>query len=680
MSNRLPVTQRDHLLNDNGPYRSIVVDGSSTSTDTADGSWNKPYLTIQEGLDALPDPAVDALHSRIGTAIHIIGGEYDESPVFSGEGIFYLVPHGVVVLIGPAAAPRNFTYSATGGGFLNALLVQSASTDNLVVSGNFIVTDGAGGFNVDVDLKGVNITGDLDFTTLAGVGSTEFTDLKVGGSFTGPTTFVGVASRCQFFGPINILRFDGAAGCIFSGDVTVAVAGTKLFHDCAFSGTNTFTGPVGSLRFDAMSDYTFTALSWVAAGGVVKEIIGGPAPSAATAPFAPNVVVVDFGAAPAGDGTWETPYETLQAAFDAKPAQGTDATVDAYGWNILLMPGNLTASATFTGEGTVTLTSLGRVVIDGNLNFVFDGNTDFNNNVVFNGGWAGGPADFSGLVITGNVDFDNPGFTFDGSLSMKATKVDGTITTFGWEGTLALFCESSFVGGTVTHGGAGIVTLEGLDTTFNGSISLTSIPKVVNCLFQNSVTVTDVLDVPLVNCEFAPGAFTFTGATGDLLMDAATHFSFSNSGWFTAAIGKIALTDQPYHHLTFTTASLAFGIWEDNDIPIEASNILILGVEVTRIAGTAASVSVTLWNDAVADPFTTYQTGLIGDEFSGVILAAGGLTYGPRMEGTSPIAFAATYHDYKNADDLHIRVLNTDGALSGTFKVQLKYMVLGVYP
>tara|TARA_Y100000310_G_scaffold31417_1_gene29795 strand:+ start:1060 stop:4266 length:3207 start_codon:yes stop_codon:yes gene_type:complete len=537
MSHRLPEAKRDHLLNDKGPYLSLVVDKNSTSSETPDGSWDKPYIQIQDALDALPAVGVNDDHDAVGTTIHVMGGVYG-TPSFSGEGTFILVSHGVVRLNG------LLTYTATGNTNNNNYMVLHGSTEGAFELNNGVtLDDGGGGFDVTCVLTNVITGSDVQTAGgMAGSGFFEFYGCTLNGNV---LTNAEVACRNTTFGgtltadtfsqtqtPISHCRFDGSI------TLSVATPTDTHFADCFFStnGLKSFTGPVGSARLDGASEFSFDGNGWSLDGGNTKVTIGGGGGGGGDPSATGRMVVVDASTLPGGDGSWETPYDTIQAALTAKPAHGVDPDVDLYGYRVLILAGAYGESPTFTGEGIVHLLSLGQVVIT-SLTVNFDGNTDDNNNFYLSGlGGGSGRADHSGMVFTGPVTIDNPTFSFDAQFSAQNVLFQAEIDTFGWEGTLEIAFRHCFVD-TLTHSGFGTIEMAAWDTHFGGALDISNIHHARTCEFSAPIRVSGTAE--LQNCRLKS---SYSLDTGVFEVCDYTHYWFQEGGWSLVSGATLEIT------------------------------------------------------------------------------------------------------------------------------------------
>ena len=515
MSHRLPIVKRDHLLNDKGPYRTIVVDKASTTAEPADGSWDKPYTTIQAGLDALPTPGGDPEHGRIGTAIHIMGGEYDEDPKFSGSGIVILVPHGIVKLVGPALATRDFTYSITGGD-PSILFIQSPSTDGFTVSGNLILT---GGFGLDIDATGLLLEGNLDTSAMTGACRIELENSKLDGAISGsPTTDIGVLKNTEVSGVIVANKIDVAQGCVFKDDITVTAAGFRPFSDCAFEGPgSTFTGPMASLNIDAICDYSFVANGWVTGGPVVKFVVGGGGGSAGPHDLLKTVMVDAGYTGTIKDGTHQHPFPTIQEALDSFPAP-TPATHEALGGVMILVEGGIyDEDLVLPSAGLVLLAAVGGQVqlgLSGAFGLPAGPPRNVTRAVTAPPLTAYNLTVFAGLtrtswLISGNLELNDGAVPnvqhliarnvtvmgdFDASTAVaSAVNVDAEDCSF-YGPTLiegGLLTRNSSFGGNVTVSGAvgGSGELRAWVTQFGGNVEILDQSEVVECRFAGTYTV-----------------------------------------------------------------------------------------------------------------------------------------------------------------------------------------------
>jgi len=294
MSQRLPLAQRDHLLNDQGPYRVIVVDQNSPSSEPADGSWSKPYKTIQAALNAIPTPVPNTVETFYGTTILIGSGFYDEDLTIPATGIIVLVATGIVAIgksqlmvttgvPGPVSL-RNIvrvagTSPMTIAPFGNVLLMQTMGRGQFYVSGDIRLEDALQGNQQTLSLIGVHVSGSViaDTNVLAPV-LASFYDSYVLGAVRVEGE-VQQIHNCQFEGNFIVSPGDSGSGDIWNmirttvgGDLTIN--SYRRIEDCTIAGNvavttdpgsgfwiartdlhGTFSGPVNSFRPDPVTEY-----------------------------------------------------------------------------------------------------------------------------------------------------------------------------------------------------------------------------------------------------------------------------------------------------------------------------------------------------------------------------------------------------------------------------------------
>lgn len=125
--------------------------------------------------------------------------------------------------------------------------------------------------------------------------------------------------------------------------------------------------------------------------------------------------------------------------------------------------------------------------------------------------------------------------------------------------------------------------------------------------------------------------------------------------------------------VTVTSAEIAASGSENISTLIDSSDIVILGVQLTRTAGASTSVTVTLYSD---DGFGTAMDVMFGaDGFAQTIGADP--VYGPHYEfGGNTTRAARFYHDDDLSSELHVKIDNNDGVEVGTFEMVVNYMSL----
>lgn len=295
MSNRLPLAQRDHLLNDKGPYRVMVVDQNSPSAETPDGSWDKPYKTIQAALNAIPTPVPNTVETFYGTTILIGTGYYDEDLNLPATGNIFLVAKGTVALgksslmttigvPGPVSLRSIVRVAGTSpmtlAPFGNIFSMQTLGRGQFYVSGDIRVEDAFQGNNQTLSLSGVHVAGSViaDSNVLAPVLATFYDCIVLGsvqvegevqqihdcqfeGNFivspgNGGTGDIWNMVRTRVGGNLTISKYRQIVDCTIAGNVTLT--GTDPGEGNWISRTDmhgTFSGPANSYRPDPMTEY-----------------------------------------------------------------------------------------------------------------------------------------------------------------------------------------------------------------------------------------------------------------------------------------------------------------------------------------------------------------------------------------------------------------------------------------
>jgi hypothetical protein len=267
--------QRDHLLNDKGPFRRLIVDKSATITagsgEVADGSWDRPFTTIQAAINALPAVGVDTDHDAVGTVIHIIEGVYTENLSFSGEGFVWLTSLGAVSINGTIA------YTATGNtNNNNALILTGQFRSSFTISGAITLTDSGSGFDIGLTMFAVNANSTITSPGMVGAMSLDLRRCEIDGDVTLPTATMRFCENMNINGDLTIDGFvERVTDTRFGGNITItsAWATDAHFASCIFSGVNGFSGPAGSLRVDPSSEYWFDLNGWTLGGAATKTHI-----------------------------------------------------------------------------------------------------------------------------------------------------------------------------------------------------------------------------------------------------------------------------------------------------------------------------------------------------------------------------------------------------------------------
>lgn len=244
----------------------------------ASGTIADPFPTIQEAIDSYGVP-VDAADQARNGSIFVEGGVYEEDLVIPARRSIFINAFGGIIQLGTLATPRSVTIDddvvIAGSGLQLAAL-------QLVITGNVIVTDGGTANSTlvftsettrKIDGTG-HTTGALfliienDLTGDAGVAVDASTALivRLDNSVVTGTITCGTLAR--------------ALGTSFFGDITISTAslgGLDVLIQCDF-GAITWTGPAGSFRVDAMSNFNAKAAAVALAGGATKTIVGDLTP------------------------------------------------------------------------------------------------------------------------------------------------------------------------------------------------------------------------------------------------------------------------------------------------------------------------------------------------------------------------------------------------------------------
>jgi hypothetical protein len=282
---------------DSSSSRTMYVDGGKSVT-SPDGSFLKPYTTIQSALDAIGSPTSIAEAEQQWT-VYIESGYYDENLTIPAGRIIQLLCKGPVVL-GNGPSPsilRNLTYIVDStkefGGIrpvltIKCLAIGESTSTHIARSGAFFISGdfrrtstGGTASTHDVVLYGVKIGGrytSIDSGFALGQNSLYLYYCYIAGAVSiemGPTSsniYLQRAIECEFDGTISVTSLGKIIGCEFDGNVTVtSVPSSDLPPPGYFRndwGSKIFTGPAGSFLIDS----TNVSLPTLAGGATISYI------------------------------------------------------------------------------------------------------------------------------------------------------------------------------------------------------------------------------------------------------------------------------------------------------------------------------------------------------------------------------------------------------------------------
>jgi hypothetical protein len=284
-----------------------VDNGLSIDTDDQDGSAARPFKTVQQALDALP-VATTTLGMLATPVIRVASGVYDEdlTPDLTGKririelhGVFRLGDYSAVGGNFNDASPRrNITFvgdSATVGSTLCAFKMAHVDAPQwdaatVQISGKVDANSLTLGNHVALQLTG-NIegtTGDdtgvsID-TTSHLVGGKSFvlgmTSALLVGAINAPSLVIGAVQYCTFGGGFAIKGVHLIKDSKVDKDITITddwmspSRGQQGYVGVRFEPGITFTGPAGTFKVDAISNYWAITNDLALAGGATVDYQG----------------------------------------------------------------------------------------------------------------------------------------------------------------------------------------------------------------------------------------------------------------------------------------------------------------------------------------------------------------------------------------------------------------------
>lgn len=216
---------------------------------TGDGSFNRPYKTIQEALNTVPVANTNAL-GKLVYVIHVAGGQYDESlSIDIGRKKIILYCDGVVCLgqfdgatFTPSGTPRNITLTGTQGSInsirhsfsiVSSSVNNSSSTHEIYctcfrLSGTFFATSSVS-TSLEVNFKGVQFFG---YDGVAGGNNPSINTTGYSGNL---NCFM---HACRLYGTVigGTLRIQQAHFCRFDNLTPMVLATWSQFNFCEITG------------------------------------------------------------------------------------------------------------------------------------------------------------------------------------------------------------------------------------------------------------------------------------------------------------------------------------------------------------------------------------------------------------------------------------------------------------
>lgn len=367
------------------------VDRNRTDTYTADGSFQRPYLTIQAAINAIAATGLNSA-SHIDTVNVVGSGPYAEALTFNSTGLVYigLLGHGVASITSMTSTSNNdqlqevyadgfivtgditFTGASNGTSFLSGNLYL----DQIEIDGNVAITNAEFftfqntriiGTLTETNVlsaifsggQGINSTTTLTHDNAqnkpAGLGASG-TSLIVEKTVMGAVLNIsaGATMTCREGTRIGTsgqtVTITGTMtdyGCIYRGNVTVASGGVWNANSSSYAGTLTNSG-------------TITPSGQIIANAFVGDSGSGGKRGLVPAPAAGDAATKYLGA----DGTWSQPTGgTALGTSLVGYGDGSDGAVTLTASNTTTGPitaGSLTRDAyfsnlTISGSGALKL-------------------------------------------------------------------------------------------------------------------------------------------------------------------------------------------------------------------------------------------------------------------------------------------------------------------------------------
>jgi len=288
--------------------RVLYVNNDSTSAEE-DGSIQSPFKAIQDALDFIGIP-VDNAGNREHWTIFIHPGFYDEDLVVPESRIIALIGLGFWVLgdgasqyFNSSTTPRNITINLNantefGSNPRPSFMIGSTCTPECssthttysfgcIVSGDIswdVPAGALGSTTHEFQLHGARVVGSIFNPAGMGICNMYIEKSRVGDGTTaiqGISTNIVKAESTRFSGSLDLTSISRIDRCRLDGNVTTISIASYLppsgFICCVFSAI-TFSGPAGSFRVDAYSNYSAKNAPIILAGGATKVILGDLTP------------------------------------------------------------------------------------------------------------------------------------------------------------------------------------------------------------------------------------------------------------------------------------------------------------------------------------------------------------------------------------------------------------------
>lgn len=287
----------ENLLSNLGLNFTNVLFADSTSTaKNQDGSPSRPFSSLQQVI-----LKAETLPGKTRKLILIApDSKFDEDVEISDKwGI------GSIIGLGPwtlgdgagnafsSTTPRNLTISGSksidGGSTWPGVVIgtlfddETSSThtayhNGVTISGDFIV--GAISNTFQLHMRNVKVAGNFDGTATTQGIQTYIRRCYFDNAFNSPSAILNIVESTQFDSLITVLLYNRMWQCEVRSGMTVTGSGTTLppagMFQTDFKGV--FTGSVGSLKLDAVTNYFFKQNAASLAGGATKTILGDLTP------------------------------------------------------------------------------------------------------------------------------------------------------------------------------------------------------------------------------------------------------------------------------------------------------------------------------------------------------------------------------------------------------------------
>ena len=383
------------------------IDGGTTAPAASQNgaAVGTPYSSFSAFLTAIGvgTSAADSQQPMVGMASPALAG-YTENLTFPSRRNTVLKGQALALVGASSVITGNGTWanSAAGGGVLPTAFA-SVSLVDLVLSGNFTVTDDAttvGELFFTSTVFGAQspaLGGNLVATGATALAAANFTGTGVTGTLTSTATATGavVNGISALFSGAIVAKSVVGVNSTYAGNITIAAGasgGNAAFIGCRFSGTPVITGGAGTVAsFDGDSWYSF------------KETGGTLVTCIATAVGGYNGAPIPGAALSAANGINTNVTVSINGA-------GASAAF-ANGGNWYTVP-----TATLTGNRTVTLGVLGGEKA-GDTILISRIDVSANTLTVINGGGGGGNVGILPVSVKGSIlaAFDGTNWIYAGT-------------------------------------------------------------------------------------------------------------------------------------------------------------------------------------------------------------------------------------------------------------------------